>query len=173
MFNETGSRVPNHSAEKRQNSFDLDKIKVPAQHYQKVRQLVKENEKAFAKHEYDLGEIPNVKVHIPTGSHPPIKQRMYPVPFKHREILKEKVDKMLDAKIIRRSHSAWASPCLLVDKKDANSKRLVIDYRSINKIIQSTSYPLPRIETILSLLNGSKLFTTLDLAQGYHQVALD
>ncbi|XP_061191756.1 uncharacterized protein LOC133199998 [Saccostrea echinata] len=66
------------------------------------------------------------------------------------------------------SSSAWASPVVLVRKKDGGV-RWCVDYRKLNEVTQKDAYPLPKIEECLDTLGGSKLFSTLDLMSGYHQ----
>lgn len=79
---------------------------------------------------------------------------------------------MLAAKIITRSQSPWSFPLVVVGKKDG-TQRMCVDFRSLNKIVTPASHPLPLIDDILSLLDKSKYFTTLDLKSGYWQVKLD
>ena len=61
---------------------------------------------------------------------------------------------------------------VIVDKKDG-SKRFCIDFRKLNKITKSNSYPLPVIDDILAMLGKSKFFSKLDLRSGYWQIAMD
>ena len=67
------------------------------------------------------------------------------------------------------STSPFASPTILVKKKDG-SMRLCIDYRKLNAVTKKDAHPLPRIEDLFDTLTGSKFFSRLDLAIGYHQV---
>ena len=67
--------------------------------------------------------------------------------------------------------SPWASPIVLVAKKDG-STRFCVDYRKLNLITKLDVYPLPQIDKSLALLCGTKFFTSLDLASGYWQVGM-
>ncbi|KMQ86824.1 enzymatic polyprotein endonuclease reverse [Lasius niger] len=83
---------------------------------------------------------------------------------------------MLEDVIIRTSASQWNAPLLVVPKKpDASGKpklRVVIDFRRLNNLTISDSFPLPNITDILNQLGNAKYFTTLDLASGYHQIPM-
>ncbi|GBM89597.1 Transposon Ty3-I Gag-Pol polyprotein [Araneus ventricosus] len=73
--------------------------------------------------------------------------------------------------IIEESSGPWASPIVLVKKKDG-STRFCVDYRKLNEITKKDSYRLPRIDDTLDALNGSQWFTTLDLKSGYWQIEI-
>lgn len=73
--------------------------------------------------------------------------------------------------IIQPSSSPWASPVVLVPKKDG-SLRFCIDYRRLNTITRKDVYPLPRVDDLLVALGEAQYFTSLDLASGYWQIGL-
>ena len=81
------------------------------------------------------------------------------------------LQEMLDQGIIRHSKSSFASPIVLVKKKDG-SLRLCVDYRQLNDRTVKDSFPLPRIEETLEALGGATFFSSLDLAHGYFQVRM-
>ncbi|CAH8599440.1 unnamed protein product [Schistosoma rodhaini] len=106
---------------------------------------------------------------IPTGDHTPLRQPPRRVPVHYQPQLDKMIKDMLDKNIIVPSSSPWASPIVLVKKKDS-SLRLCIDYRRLNAITKRDSFPLPRIDSILDAVSGACWFSTLDLASGYWQV---
>ena len=82
------------------------------------------------------------------------------------------VSDMLAHGVIKPSQSPWASPVVLVRMKDGGLC-FCIDYHGLNRLTKLDEFPLPRIDDTLDLLAGARYFTTLDLASGYWQVAVD
>ena len=134
--------------------------------------LVSEYHHLFALTPAELGRTSWVTHNINTGEHPPIKQHPRRIPFSLRRTLDQLVDEMLDQGVIAPSSSPWASPVVLVSKKDG-STRFCVDYRKLNAITKLDVYPLPRIDDSLDLLAGTQYFTSLDLASGYWQVGME
>ncbi|GBO14085.1 Transposon Ty3-I Gag-Pol polyprotein [Araneus ventricosus] len=108
---------------------------------------------------------------INTGDHPPTKQYPRRLPLVRKEEAGHLVKEMVDNEIIEESSCPWASPIVLVDKKDL-STRFCVDCRKLNEITKKDSYPLPRRDDTLHALNGSQCFTSLDLKSGYWKVEI-
>ena len=72
----------------------------------------------------------------------------------------------------KHSTNDWASPIILVGKKDGKL-RLCIDYRRLNSVSNMDAYPMPRIEELIDNLGGAKFISTLDLSRSYWQVPVE
>ncbi|GJR40579.1 putative reverse transcriptase domain-containing protein [Tanacetum coccineum] len=89
-------------------------------------------------------------------------------PSKMKE-LSEQLKELSDKGFIRPSSSPWGAPVLFVKKKDG-SFRMCIDYRELNKLTVKNRYPLPRIDDLFDQLQGSSVYSKIDLRSGYHQL---
>ncbi|KAJ3707632.1 hypothetical protein LUZ61_011337 [Rhynchospora tenuis] len=94
--------------------------------------------------------------------------RMAPAELKE---LKVQLEDLLDKGFIQPSSSPWGAPVLFVLKKDG-TLRLCIDYRELNKVTVKNRYPLPRIDDLFDQLQGSAVYSKIDLRSGYHQLRI-
>ena len=117
----------------------------------------------------ELGKTDKLKHNIPTGDAPPIRQPVRRISPNRRQEVQQLLGEMLEGGVIEPSAGPWASPIVLVQKKDG-STRFCVDYRKLNDVTRKDAYPLPRIDATLDTLHGSKWFSTLDLCSGYWQV---
>ena len=92
--------------------------------------------------------------------------RMAPVELRE---LKSQLEELLIKGFIRPSISPWEAPVIFVKNKDG-SLRLCIDYRQLNRVTIRKQYPLPRIDELFDHLQGSRVYSKIDLRSGYHQL---
>lgn len=101
----------------------------------------------------------------------PVHKKPYRYAPTQKDELERQVKDMLARGVIQPSHSPYASPVILVKKKDGGW-RMCVDYRYLNALTVKNKYPLPIVEELLDELAGAKYFTKLDLRSGYHQIRL-
>uniref|UniRef100_A0A7I4XWQ3 CCHC-type domain-containing protein n=1 Tax=Haemonchus contortus TaxID=6289 RepID=A0A7I4XWQ3_HAECO len=106
---------------------------------------------------------------IDVGGHLPIRQKTRPVPYGNRAEVDTMLRDLKERNVIEDSQSPWASPIVLVAKKDGTT-RLCVDYREVDKVTKKDSYPSPPIDITLQNLQGKRWFTSLD---GYWQVPVN
>ena len=128
-------------------------------------------ESVFSRGPGDLGRTSLVQHDIITRPGAPVKQPPRRMAGEKQRSADQQIRESLQSGIATRSHSSWASPIVMVRKKDG-TYRLCIDYRALNSRTITDAYPLPRIQDTLDTLATAKWFSTLDLASGYWQVEL-
>lgn len=139
---------------------------------EQLANLLQEYRDVFSKSTRNMGLTTLTKHKIDVGDAAPIKCRPYRVSQKERQLIDEQIREMLESNVIRPCHSPWASPVVLVKKKDG-STRFCVDYRKLNNVTRKSTYPIPNIDDILTYLGDSKYFTTLDMFSGYWQVEIE
>ncbi len=137
----------------------------------KLEQLLIDHASVFATSEADLGRTNLVQHDIDTGDAIPIRQPPRRIPLAQQGEYDQEIESMREKGVIEPGQSPWASPVVLVRKKDG-SLRFCVDYRRLNSVTRFDAYPLPRIDETLDALGGARWFTTLDLLSGYWQVGL-
>lgn len=147
----------------------MDVTGLSAEEQGQVRELLKGYCSVFSAHDGDLGCTNLVTHDIPVLDDAPVKQRYRRIPPSEYEAAKEHIHKLLEAQVITESSSPYASPIVLVKKKDG-TLRMCVDYRHLNAKTRKDAFPLPRIEESLDALGGARWFSTLDLVSGYNQV---
>ena len=153
-------------------SVDLGGLDLSDEELQRVRMLLVKHKDVFSIDENDIGYCDAVPHQIVTLDDRPVRvphRRVHPNQW---EEVKAHLQKWLKLGVLQESTSCYASPAVLVKKKD-NSLRLCIDYRQLNLKTIKEAFPLPRVDECLEALTGAKYFSTLDLAHGYYQCAID
>lgn len=125
----------------------------------------------FALSDEELGFSDKVQHRIHLVDDVLITQPYRRIPPTQYSEVREHITKLLQKGVIKPSSSAYASPIVLVRKTDGNL-RLCVDYRRLNVKTKRDAFPLPRIDESFDALQGAKFFSTIDLASGYHQIAV-
>ena len=137
---------------------------------QQLNGLFKEFNNVFCQGEDDLGCTPLLEHTIETHGPPLHQPYRRQNPAVRREEVAQ-VQQMLASDVIRPSNSPWASPVVMVKKKDG-SLRFCFDFCQLNAATVKDAHPLPRIDNLLDALHGARWFSTLDLKSGYWQVLI-
>ncbi|GJW82325.1 putative reverse transcriptase domain-containing protein [Tanacetum coccineum] len=99
----------------------------------------------------------------------PVARTPYRLAPPELQELSTQLQELSDKGFIRPSSSPWGAPMLFFKKKDG-SFRMCIDYRELNKLTVKNRYPLPRIDDLFNQLQGSSVYSKIDLRSGYHQL---
>jgi hypothetical protein len=100
-----------------------------------------------------------------------VARRSYRVAPHHKAELNRQLDLLVEAGIIRKSYSPYASPCLFVPKADG-SLRLCVDYHQLNLQSVRARFPTPTAVDLIQRTWGTKLFSKIDLMSGFHQLRI-
>nr|GEU68453.1 putative reverse transcriptase domain-containing protein [Tanacetum cinerariifolium] len=101
----------------------------------------------------------------------PVARAPYRLAPSELKELSEQLKELSEKGFIRPSSLPWGAPVLFVKKKDG-SFRMCIDYRELNKLTIKNKYPLPRIDDLFEQLQGSSVYSKIDLRFGYHQLRI-
>ena len=138
----------------------------------RIEDLLAEYKDVFSQGENDLGRCGLVSHSIEIIGEKPKRCGVRPLNPAMREVLKTHIDELKSNDLIQPSNSEYACPVVMVKKKDG-SLRFCCDFRRLNDVTRFDSYPLPRISEVISTLEGAKVFSTLDLKSGYHQILMN
>lgn len=149
----------------------VNKESLTPQQQETLDKLLDDNNDLFFPEGSTLPQTPVVFHHINTGDATPLKQRALRASQVEQQFIEAEIRRLLNDNMIKPSQSPWASPVVVVMKKNGK-QRLCVDYRRLNAVTKKDSYPLPRIDDIFDSLTDAKWFSSLDLASGYWQVGM-
>ena len=110
-------------------------------------------------------------IHLPIDV-VPVSAPAYPLGLIKCTAMRTQMRELIDKGWVVPSESPWASPILLVPKDEGKKLRMCIDYRNLNALTKKDSFPLPRLDVMLHKSAGATIFSKLDLASGFHQIAV-
>ena len=149
----------------RECPVDLSHVTCTPEQKRDLENLLTKHANVFAKNDNDLGSTDTYTHKIPTIDEVPVTQPYRRIPPSQYQEVKEHIQKLLDAGIIKESYSPYASQIVIVKKK-CGSIRLCVDYHQLNSKTVRDSFPLPGIEESLDAVGNAKWFSTLDLVVG-------
>lgn len=152
--------------------YDFGDSPLPSAWKQRIINQLNTIPEVFAKHDLDFGRTDKVRHQINLSDPSPFKQRPRPIHPLDVDAVRRHLQELLETGVIRESDSPFASPIVVVRKKNGNV-RLCIDYRKLNLQTIKDAYPLPKLEDTFSALSGSKWFSVLDLKSGYYQIEME
>jgi len=139
---------------------------------EQMKALLMKHKDLFSTSDTDIGTCSKTKHRIDLLDETPFKMRHRRIPPNMVEEVRLHLEQLLACGIITPSKSPWASPVVLVRKKNGKL-RMCVDYRTLNAKTIKDSYALPRIEDVFDCLSGAKYFSTLDMKSGYHQIEIE
>lgn len=131
--------------------------------------LLARYESVFSRHSMDCGKAKDFVHRIHLSDTKPFRLPYRRLSPSHYEKLREALDVMEEREIIRKSTSEYASPLVLVWKKNGDL-RLCTDFRWLNARTVKDAHPLPHQADALAALGGNAFFSTMDLTSGYYNV---
>ena len=142
----------------RQTHVDTENKLTPDQKAE-IDALLDKHKHIFSKDDIDIGQCDLIKhrIDLLSGFEVPFKQKHRRMPPNMIEEVRQHLDQLLSAGIIRKSKSPWASNVVLVRKKNGKL-RMCVDYRALNDRSIKDAYALPRIEEVFDILKGSRYF---------------
>ena len=115
------------------------------------------------------GKTDLIEYDIRLTTEDPVRSKPYPVPHARKDTIQQEVEMMLRMGVIEESTSPYASPVVLVGKKDGKN-RLCVDYRQLTTVTIVDNEPIPNIEELMTEIGDAKFFTKVDLSKGYWQI---
>lgn len=118
-----------------------------------------------------------IQASIRTESEDPIWTKQYPYPMADHDFVRKEIEKLLKDGIIQPSKSPYNSPIWTVPKKGTDDhgkpkRRMVVDFQKINAHTITDRYPIPDVNMTIQNLGKAKIFSTIDLESGFHQILI-
>ncbi len=134
-------------------------------------QLICKYEDMFSKNKLDCGRAKDLfhRIHLADDRHVRLPYRRVPPAHYHK--LRQVLSEMEEHEIIRKSSSEWASPLVLVWKKNVDL-RICVDYRWLNACTTKDAHPLPHQADCQAALGGNAIFSAMDLTSGFYNIEM-
>ncbi|KAJ8395731.1 hypothetical protein AAFF_G00029680 [Aldrovandia affinis] len=146
-------------------------VKLPPFAQRELVKLAEEYEDIFSRHSLDCGKAEGVVHRIRLTDDRPFRMPYRRVPPAHYQQLRQVLTEMEEQGIIRKSVSEYASPLVMVWKKDGGL-RICTDFRWLNARTLKDAHPLPHQADCLAALGGNAFFSTMDLTSGFYNIPM-
>lgn len=171
-LSEEDSCVKRSSGNSAIDTFVVDSIEFPELDHIKNKNIAHELKEIIEGYAPKKVRESPIKMKITLLEDTPVYQPPRRLAIKERQFVETQVAEWIKDGIVRESFSNYASPIVLVKKKD-NTQRLCVDYRNLNKKIYRDRFPIPIIDEQIDFLHDASFFSTLDLANGFFHVAIE
>ncbi|XP_026092444.1 uncharacterized protein LOC113065403 [Carassius auratus] len=149
--------------------IDLSSCHLSSDWKKKLVDLIEKYECIFSKHRLDCGKVEGYVHRIRLSDDRPFRLPYRRLPPNQYDKLRQALDEMEERDIIKRSSSEYASPLVIVWKRNGDL-RLCTDFRWLNARTIKDAHPLPHQADALAALGGNIFFSTMDLTSGYYNV---
>lgn len=153
------------------DDLDIDSCEVSDHWKSQLLQLIQKYEDVFSRSKLDCGMAKDLVHRIHLSDQRPFRLPYRRVPPGEYHKLRQVLTEMEEREIIRKSNSEWASPLVLVWKKNGDL-RICVDYRWLNARTVKDAHPLPHQSDCLAALGGSAIFSAMDLTSGFYNIAM-
>ena len=172
IYISTGEEPSQATSDGKQKFLDLfEKESWPTAITKDIEGLLWHYRDVFALSHHELGCFNRTKHEIELTDETPIKQKYRRIPPHLYQAVKDELHKLLDNGVIQPSVSPFSSPLSIAVKKDG-SPRICLDFRKINAVTKKDAKCIPSVDKLIDSLHGKKVFSSIDLMQGYHQQEL-
>ena len=172
IYISSGEEPSQATSDGKQKFLDLfEKESWPTNITKDIEGLLWHYRDVFALSHHELGCFNRTKHEIELTDETPIKQKYRRIPPHLYQAVKDELHKLLDNGVIQPSVSPFSSPLSIAVKKDG-SPRICLDFRKINAVTKKDAKCIPSVDELIDSLHGKKVFSSIDLMQGYHQQEL-
>ena len=159
---------PSNDGESWDPEIELDETVLTPDQVSKVREMLREECKAFSVNDDDIGCVPDLQLDLDLLDKTPVRKTYNSVPPPLYAEVKDYILDLVNKGWIQKSTSPWSSPMVCVRKRDS-SLRLCIDYRALNAQCSHSRRPIGRLQNALDNMKGNAWFSVLDQGKAYHQ----
>ena len=145
---------------------------IDAKEKERLLKIAFQRAEVFSTHEWDIGVTTEAYHEIRLNNEEPFRERSRRVAPRDLQDLRDHIQSLVDIGVITESRSRYASPIVIVRKKNGQI-RLCIDYRTLNARTIPDQYAVPLVHEALDCLHGCNWFSVIDLKSGYYQIPMN